>query len=163
MSRSDPDVTIVPSLLDRLLDDQPAVPQESILSRSQNVRALKRSVSRDLEALLNTRREALQDLPDDFVELSRSILNYGLADFTSFNLLSQVDRARARRYLEDAITIFETRLARVNVTLEPPRHLDRALRFRVTALLRVDPAPEPVTFDAVLQLTTQEYVVQGQD
>lgn len=163
MPRLDPDVTNVPSLLDRLLDDQPASSQESVLNRSQNVRALKRSVGRDLEALLNTRREALEDLSDDFAELSRSILNYGLPDFTAFNLLSQIDRARARRYLEAAITTFESRLARVNVSLEPPRELDRALRFRVNALLRVDPAPEPVTFDAVLRLNTQEYLVQGKD
>ena len=40
---------------------------------------------------------------------------------------------------------------------------DRALRFRIEALLRVEPAPEPVTFDAVLQLNTQKYVVQGHD
>jgi type VI secretion system protein ImpF len=36
------------------------------------------------------------------------------------------------------------------------------LRFRIDALLRVDPAPEPVTFDAVLQLNTQQYLVKGQ-
>jgi predicted component of type VI protein secretion system len=26
--------------------------------------------------------------------------------------------------------------------------------------LRVDPSPEPVTFDAVLQMNTQQYVIQ---
>ena len=31
------------------------------------------------------------------------------------------------------------------------------------ALLRTDPSPEPVMFDMVLQLNTQQYVVQGRD
>jgi predicted component of type VI protein secretion system len=37
------------------------------------------------------------------------------------------------------------------------------LRFRVEAVLPLRPAPEPVVFDAVLQLNTQEYEVRGQD
>jgi type VI secretion system protein ImpF len=53
-------------------------------------------------------------------------------------------------------------LQRVRVNLEAPREHDRGLRFRIDAMLRVDPTPEPVTFDAVLQLNTQQYVVQGQ-
>jgi type VI secretion system protein ImpF len=48
------------------------------------------------------------------------------------------------------------------VSLDTPRNDDRGLRFRIDAFLRVDPAPEAVTFDAVLQLNTQQYVVQGQ-
>jgi type VI secretion system protein ImpF len=73
------------------------------------------------------------------------------------------DRNRIRRALEQAIATFEPRFERVRVNLELPREQDRTLRFRIEALLRVEPAPEPVTFDAVLRLNTQEYVVQGQD
>jgi type VI secretion system protein ImpF len=127
------------------------------------VRGLKRSVSRDLEAMLNTRQEALDEIPAEFAEVSRSLLTYGLPDFTSYSLMGTHDRARIRRQLEETIAVFEPRLERVRVTLEPPREHDRALRFRVDAYLRVEPAPEPVVFDTVLQLHTQEYVVQGQD
>lgn len=163
MARPDHEPNRLPSVLDRLIDDRPNVTSEPVASRAQNRRALKKSVARDLEALLNTRQEALDGVPDDFAELPRSLLTYGLPDFTSFNLAASDDRARVRRCLEDAITNFEPRLRRVRVSLEPPREHDRALRFRVDALLRTDPAPEPVTFDMVLQLNTQEYVVQGQD
>lgn len=103
----------------------------------------------------------LEELPSEFAEVSRSLVSYGLPDFTSFSLLSKHDRNRIRRAVEQAIANFEPRLARVNVTLEPPRDNDRALRFHIEALLRLEPAPELVTFDAVLQLTTQKYVVQG--
>ncbi len=61
------EIGIVPSLLDRLLDDDPGNSREPITSRLQNLRALENSVARDLEALLNTKQETLQDLPSEFI------------------------------------------------------------------------------------------------
>ena len=163
MARADYKTSIVPSILDRLLDDAPGVSHEPVTGRFQSVRELERAVARDLEALLNTRQETLEELPSEFEEVNRSLVAYGLPDFTSLSLMSPDDRNRIRRAVEQAIAAFEPRLQRVHVTLEAPREHDRGLRFRIDALLRVEPAPEPVTFDAVLQLNTQEYVVQGRD
>jgi type VI secretion system protein ImpF len=154
---------IVPSILDRLLDDEPEVLREPLPNRFQNLSQLKKAVARDLEALLNTRQEMLEEVQPEFIEVGRSLVTYGLPDFSSYGGLSTNDRNRIRRALEQAIATFEPRFERVRVTLEPPREQDRTLRFRIEALLRVEPAPEPVTFDAVLRLNTQEYVVQGQD
>jgi type VI secretion system protein ImpF len=64
--------------------------------------------------------------------------------------------------VEDAISKFEPRLADVRVSLEPLKEHDRNVRFRVDALLKMDPALAPVTFDTVLRLNTQEYVVESQ-
>ena len=160
MARIDSDVNIVPSILDRLIDDEPEILTEPAMSRAKGLRGLERSVARDLEALLNSRQETLKELPSEFKEVSRSLLAYGLPDFTSFSLLTQDDRLRIRRSVEDAINRFEPRLLRVRVALEAPREHDRGLRFRIDAFLRVDPSPEPVTFDAVLQMNTQQYVIQ---
>jgi type VI secretion system protein ImpF len=162
MATRDQQLNITPSVLDRLLDDEPAVTKEPPTNRRQDLRALEKSVARDVEALLNARRETLEELPSEFVEVNRSLLTYGLPDLTSLSLLNNDDRNRIRRAVEDAISHFEPRLQRVRVTLEAPREHDRGLRFRIDAMLRVDPTPEPVTFDAVLQLNTQQYVVQGQ-
>ena len=163
MARPEREPTIVPSLLDRLVDEAPGLSREPVPKRSQTVRQLEASVARDLEEMLNTRREALEDLSEDFHEVRRSLVNYGLPDFTSYSLLGPQDKARVQRVLEDAIAHFEPRLQRVRVVLEEPRGHDRALRFRVEALLQVDPAPEPVVFDTVLQLSTQSYQVQSRD
>jgi len=160
MTKVDNDVNIVPSLLDRLLDDDPEVSKEPVTSRIQDLRAYEGAVARDLEALLNSRHETLEELPSEFVEVNRSLVTYGLPDLTSLSLLSQDDRNRIRRAVEQAITVFEPRLLRVRVALEASRERDRGLHFRIDALLRVDPTPEPVTFDAVLQLNTQQYVIQ---
>jgi type VI secretion system protein ImpF len=163
MATRDQQLNITPSVLDRLLDDEPTVSREPPTSRRQDLRALEKSVARDVEELLNARRETLEELPSEFVEVNRSLLTYGLPDLTSLSLLNNDDRNRIRRAVEDAINHFEPRLQRVRVNLEAPREHDRGLRFRIDAMLRVDPTPEPVTFDAVLQLNTQQYVVQGQN
>jgi type VI secretion system protein ImpF len=163
MPRPEREPHLLPSVLDRLLDDRPGLTSEPVVSRAQSLRALKRSVIRDLEALLNSRRELLDEPPEELVEVRRSLLLYGLPDFTSFNLAATDDRVRLRRCLEEAVTTFEPRLRRVRVSIESPRPHERILRFRIDALLRTDPAPEPVVFDMVLQLHTQEYVIQKQD
>ena len=162
MARADFNVNIVPSVLDRLLDNEPQVSKEPASSRTQNLRTLEGAVARDVEALLNSRQETLEELPSEFVEVNRSLVTYGLPDLTSLSLLSQDDRNRIRRAVEQAINIFEPRLQRVRVALETARENDRGLRFRIDALLRVDPVPEPVTFDALLQLSTQQYVIRSQ-
>src|SRR5207253_1870104 len=127
MAKVDNDVNIVPSLLDRLLDDDPEVSKEPVTSRMQDLRAFEKAVGRDLEALLNSRQETLNELPSGFVEVNRSLMVYGLPDLTSLSLLSQDDRNRIRRAVEDAITAFEPRLLCVRVNLEAPRERDRGL------------------------------------
>lgn len=161
MAKADHAPTIVPSILDRLIDEDPENSREPLASRVQSFRAMERAVARDLEALLNTKRETLEELPIEYAEVSRSLVTYGLPDFTSYSLLNGDDRDRIRRAVERAVSNFEPRLQRVKVTMENARESERGLRFRIDALLRIDPAPEPVTFDAFLQLNTQEYVVKG--
>jgi type VI secretion system protein ImpF len=46
--------------------------------------------------------------------------------------------------------------------VELPQPDERQLQFRIDALLRVDPAPEPVVFDTVLEPATGAVVVRGE-
>jgi len=162
MPRADNGFDILPSVLDRLLDDEPGVSHEPLSARFFSLRDLMEAVVRDLEALLNTRQEALEELPPEFAEVSHSLRTYGLPDFTALSLSNPQDRQRIRRALEQAIAVFEPRLDRVRVTVETPQQYEQVLRFRVEALLRMEPAPIPVAFDAAL-LKTQEIKVQGTD
>ncbi|RZA18101.1 MAG: type VI secretion system baseplate subunit TssE, partial [Lysobacteraceae bacterium] len=123
--------------------------------RSVPIQDVRRSVSADLENLLNTRSEGARLIPDVFKECRASSLTYGILDFSSYSVLSPHDRDRIRRSLEETISIHESRLSRVRVTLEPQRDADRALRFRVDALLDLGGDDEKVQFDAVLQVATQ--------
>lgn len=161
MSRTDNDVRITPSVLDRLIDYEPEMSREAVGSRAKSLRQMKLSVRRDLEWLLNTRRIADDMLPD-LKEVANSLLVYGLPDFTAVNTKNPADQNRLRRALESAVRTFEPRLVDVSVTMVTMRDLERVLRFRIDARLRIDPVPEPVSFDTLLQLGSGQYLVQGE-
>jgi type VI secretion system protein ImpF len=159
MPRTDNEIRITPSVLDRLIDYEPELPREPIASRARGLRQMKEAVKRDLEQLLNTRQPG-DWLPADLKELNSSLAAYGLPDFSSVSIKSPAEQVRLRRALESAIGMFEPRLEDVIVTLLPPGDLQRSLHFRIDARLRVEPAPEPVTFDATLQLASGQYMVR---
>lgn len=139
------------SLINRLVTD--ALPEDA--GRRPSMTDIRLEVSKDLEALLNTRSEAARLIPEAFKECRASLLTYGILDFSSYSVLSPIDRDRIRRSIEQSIALHEGRLTRVRVTLEPQREADRALRFRVDALLDLGDDSERVQFDAVLQVAAQ--------
>ena len=61
--------------------------------------------------------------------------------------------------LETALRNFEPRFLDLRVTLDPIDTTDKSLRFRIEANLNVEPAPEPIVFDTVLQLGTGDFAV----
>ncbi len=159
MLRTDNEVRITPSVLDRLLDYEPELSREPVTSRAKSLRQLKQSVKRDLEWLLNTRRTA-EDVPPELKELNNSLAVFGLPDFTTASVKNASDQKMMRRALETAIRVFEPRLEDLVVTLEPMDSIERVMRFRIDARLKVEPAPEPITFDTVLQLGSGQILVQ---
>jgi type VI secretion system protein ImpF len=161
MPKPDPNLALTVSLLDRLIDLKPNVSEDPPASRSQSIRQLKASVRRDLEWLLNTHQNP-DRAPETYEELSRSLYNYGLPDVTSMGLHSPRDRQRLLRLIEQTVQIFEPRLVGVHVrALENPGLGPAVLRFQIEALLEMDPAPERILFDTVLQLNSGEYQVKG--
>jgi type VI secretion system protein ImpF len=156
------DPRITPSLLDRLTDNEPGLRDEPVLSRSQGLRSLKNSLWRDMNALLNTKRRE-EEVPEQFAETSRSLLTYGIPDFTAYSLKSPADQNRLRRAIEAAIRKFEPRLEKITVTIQLPDETDPTMRFRVDALLQIEPAPEPVSFETVLPPGTSHFVIVGED
>jgi type VI secretion system protein ImpF len=158
MARPEADQKLVASVLDRMIDERPRESREAPDAAPRALAQIKESVKRDLEWLLNS-RQVVADLPDDLRQIERSLLTYGLPDFTASSLSHVGDQELLRRSVEDAIRRFEPRLSRVHVALEAVRESERALRFRIDALLNVEPAPEPITFDSLLQLTTKTFVV----
>jgi len=161
-SRSTSDVLATLSIIDRIIDTDPRNPSGAeYMTRAQSVRELKSAVRRDLEWLLNSRRIAVP--PDEgLVELNRSVYVFGLTDFTGWSLHSSRDQVRMLRSLQQTIKVFEPRLGNVNVIPVEGQSLStRTLRFRIEALLLMDPAPEHISFDTVLDLTSSRYQLQG--
>jgi type VI secretion system protein ImpF len=149
------------SVLDRLIDQEPKNRSEALPTYAQTLRTLKASLRRDLESLLNARR-TLQEAPDSASELQRSVYHYGLPDLTSLSARSATDQNKLLKIIETTVTNFEPRLANVKVSLAPVTGNNRLLRFVIEGMLRIDPAPEHVAFDTVLELASGQYEVRGQ-
>jgi len=152
---------LLPSVIDRLLDDNPAVQQEAATSRAQVLRELHASIRRDLQNLLNTRRRCLPLGPEPD-QLEQSLVNYGIPDFSGGNFGSSASREEFRHTTEEVIRVFEPRFKTVRVKLlENADPHDQTLRFRIDALVYADPAPEPVAFDSLLEPVTYNFEVKG--
>lgn len=161
MKNSGVEKSVQQSLLDRLIDLDPRTSSEVPASWSESVRALKTSLRHDLEWLLNTRRIPVP-APESFEELRRSLYNFGFPDITSLGRDSKEVRGRLLRQVEETIATFEPRLASVKVSLsESEEDGSRQLRFLIEGLLRMEPNPEQVLFDTVLEISSGEYHVKG--
>jgi len=162
MPRNDSDSVVTQCLIDRLIDKDPQVRNDQPLARSQSVKQLKLSLKRDLEWLLNSRRIA-EPAPESFAEVSRSLYHFGLPDFSALSVESPRDRNSLLREIEAAVAAFEPRLQSVRVTLvDSPSKLIRAVRFQIEGMLMMDPAPEQISFDTVLQLGNGEFQIKGE-
>lgn len=150
---------LLPSLLDRLTDVEPRVRYEAPLSRAQAMRQIKGSLRRDLEWLLNSRRTSVE-VPEWMREVKYSLFRYGLPDTADFALSHAGDQDRLTREIEETVQQFEPRLMNVTVTLQQSSPTSRQLKFTIEGLLRVEPAPERILFDTMLEMTNGEYRVE---
>jgi type VI secretion system protein ImpF len=149
-------------LLDRLLDDEPKIKTEAPMSRSTSLARLKTAVRRDLENLLNTRRTP-DFIPEGSVEILRSVYYYGLPDITSMPANFLYEQTKLLQSIETAVKTFEGRLDGVKVSLVPVVGQSRVLRFVIDGMLRIDPLPEHVVYDASIELTSLEVSISGED
>lgn len=162
MARREASGPVTLSVLDRLIDRDPKTHSEIPFTRAQSLRELRAALKRDLEWLLNTRK-TIEPAPESARETVRSVYHYGFADISSKSVLSGRDQSDLIRDMEAAIAIFEPRLKRAKVRLEPVEGSYRTLKFVIEGLLCMDPAPEPVRFDTVLELGKGEYEIKGAD
>lgn len=148
-------------LLDRLIDMDPLNRQEAPMTRAESSRQFRMAVKRDLEWLLNTTRMPIEVPEACAEEVENSVLFYGLPDIASISLQNPGDEQRLLRSLEAAIEQFEPRLARARVTSRDPyMSTQQAITFHVEAMLMIDPAPERISFDTVLEVTKGAYSVK---
>ena len=150
-------------LLDRLIDEAPEQAQDLAVSPGEVLAMLRRSVRRDMEALLNARRR-WKSWPSNLGELAVSPLNYGIPDCTGGRFHGTGEREVLRREIEDTIRRFEPRFRSVRVTFATEGEKKEAtLRLRIDAILHAEPAPEPISFDTTLDPTTADAVVRTRE
>jgi type VI secretion system protein ImpF len=143
---------LMPTILDRLIDpEMVGAGAQWGYTMSQMIDA----VRRDVEELLNT-RQTHQGLPDEFVETHRSIVSYGLPDFTSMNVQKSKGIEEMGEMIESVIGLFEPRLRNIRaIAVESAQGKENQeeprIRFNIEATLFVDPFPE-VGFSTVVEL-----------
>lgn len=136
-------------LFDRLVDRDPRLRHELRPTRTLDRRGLRESVRRELEQLLNTRCP----FPAHRLPIrERTVIDYGVPDFSVFSPRSFDDRARLADLLRRAIEAFEPRLIDVHVSLEPQPGNDLSLLGLIEARLLTDLVPEPVSFETSVDL-----------
>ncbi|MEO3433947.1 type VI secretion system baseplate subunit TssE [Inquilinus sp. CAU 1745] len=139
-----PQERLQPSLLDRLADDEPGVTQESRDRRVLSVQRLREVVLRDLTWLLNAvNLTAVNDL-EDYPEVERSVLNYGLPDMAG-HTVSGVDLIELEQLLRRAIIEFEPRILRdtlsVKLLFNESEMNHNAMTFEIQGDLWAQPVP----------------------
>lgn len=149
------------SVLDRLIDQEPERNAEPPMMRAQSLRDLRAALRRDLEWLFNTRR-TIEEAPESLREVERSIYNYGINDISDLYQQAPNDREFVARSVKTAISLFEPRLQGVKVNIEPSPDDVRGIHFTIQGMLRMDPAPEPVFFDTLLDAAKGEYRVKSE-
>ena len=133
-------------LFDRLVDVPDWQEREQPL-RILNREQLKASVRRELERLLNTRCS----IPlHRFNEEERSVVNYGIPDFSSLSPHNADDHALIASIVGQTITAFEPRLRHVRVEVGPSFRAESVLWLNIKAELVVGVFAEPVSFPLTL-------------
>ncbi len=146
-----------PSVLDRLRDTQEVAP---VASTAWALEQLKDAVARDLEDLLNTRTAMDEQALAKYPDVRRSLINYGLIDFSAMCLTSDEDRKQICAAVKQAIALHEPRLYGVSAGLRMQTGAESRVDFVISGMLKGVTRAEPVYFDAVLQASTHRYSVK---
>lgn len=133
-------------LFERLEGCGPAgSPPEAHPLRVHDAETLRRSVAREVTRLLNTRC-----VPPAPGPRGRTVLDYGLADWSPAHARDPAARAALEAEARRSIEAFEPRLRRVRVRAEPLTGRERTLLIRIDAVLAVDGGEEPFSFPVTL-------------
>jgi type VI secretion system protein ImpF len=152
--------TLSRSVLDRLLDDAPDMEVDPLVSLSDQVREMREVIRRDLEALLNTRRSP-SGPPGALKELNDALVSYGMDGVLSANLVTDASKDKLAQSIERRISMFETRLSDVRVTILKNRmEGERALRMRIQATFRLHEGMPPISFESKIDPSTQRFLVE---
>lgn len=150
-----------PGLFDRLdADDE----HNRAARRDERTRAFedcRRSITRDLEQLLNTRSALAPPALAPYPAVAGSVANYGLVDFADKCITSESDQQQICMAVRLAIERHEPRLHKVSVTLRPKKGGINRLEFIITAELRNASQLEPMLFNAVFRPSPQQYSIEG--
>lgn len=155
MNPLNPRERLQPSLLDRLVDDEPGNPVDSSTSRLLSMNQLKASVLRDLSWLLNA-TSLLDAAATKQMEAGTSVINFGLPPLAGHSV-SSIDGHVIEALIRQAIIAYEPRI--LPTSLQVRAHTSvrmnvNALNFEIEGDLWAQPVPLPLLLHTELDLET---------
>ncbi len=132
---------LYPSLLDRLVDEEPGRTTEPRENRSATLQRLRDNVLRDLNWLFNATQSSI-DFDDDPL-LVGSVINYGMPPLAG-RPASQYDLGELTRVLREVILRFEPRIIAHTLKVSAERasaDSHNVLGFRIEGQLWSQPIP----------------------
>jgi type VI secretion system protein ImpF len=152
-----PQERLQPSLLDRLIDDDPSAAVESgdrrVLSKNQ----LRHAVLRDLEWLLNA-AQIRQSIIQGQAEVENSVINYGLPAFSG-ETASEIAQQDVEASIRQVIERFEPRIDAASLEVKVSTAgsiLDshNLLQLRIRGTLWAQPTPLELIIKSTIDLET---------
>lgn len=151
-----------PSLLDRLIDNEPNVSQESRDKRVLSMKKLREAVVRDVGWLLNTTNYFPQEDLEQYTYVAQSVLNYGMPDLTG-KAVPGLDLVQKERQLRQALWAFEPRLIRetlkVKIKSSDKKMCRNAFTVELEGQLWAEPSPLQIYMKTEIDLESGEVQV----
>lgn len=159
-----PHERLLPFLLDRLTDEDPANSQESREKRAITFRQFQKAILRDLAWLLNSCTKPESDSIHEFPLADKSVLNFGVPDITGFTQ-SNVTPAIIERMVKGAILAYEPRI--IKETLEvtviiTPNAPGNILSVEIRGQVFAQPLPENLFVKTNVDLESGLFNLQDQ-
>ena len=132
---------LYPSLLDRLVDDDPGRATEARENRAASLQKLRDNVLRDLNWLFNATQSSIEFDGDTL--LGGSVINYGMPPLAG-RPASQYDLGELSRVLREVIMRFEPRIIAHTLKVSAERNkgdTHNVLGFRIEGQLWSQPIP----------------------
>ncbi|MGE5154077.1 MAG: type VI secretion system baseplate subunit TssE [Bdellovibrio bacteriovorus] len=165
MAELTPKERLQPSLLDRLMDNEPDKTQESREQRVFSLSRLRDAALRDLAWLLNTTNLAAGRDLSAYPEVATSVLNYGLPDLAGLSV-SGTEVAELERALRQAIATFEPRILRhtlsVRLEVNEGQMSHNAMTFLIEGELWAQPVPLRLYLKTEIDLDSGDVKVSAQ-
>ncbi|WMD20259.1 type VI secretion system baseplate subunit TssE [Achromobacter seleniivolatilans] len=161
-----PKVRYLPSLFDRLRDNEPRSKHERPDAYSPNAAGMQRLIQRDLALLLNTCNLGAALDTARYPQAARSAVNYGLPPLSG-TLRASHSPATIEKLVRDTIVTFEPRLIpetlSVRVLPQSRRGTYNVIQLEIKALMHWSPYPLEFLVQSRYDLESSHASIDGRD
>lgn len=165
MGEKTPGDRLQPSLLDRLIDDEPGKLAESRERRVMSSSQFRKAVLRDLSWLLNTGARATFENIEQWPEVAESVINFGMPDLCGMTT-SSISTEEIERLIRKTILMFEPRILKQGLTVRvmhgAPVGGHSRLTLEIAGEIWGQPLPDQLYLRTEIDLDTGECaIVEG--